>query len=260
MDQIYAFERRGRYYTSAEKDALMNGSLKEAIAVCSGRHSLYAIEQAYRRCRNRMYAVNGVPMTLDRLCLRLGIRYKNEFVPAAAKGKRVRRKQDEIIAYLASLPHADDYFEKTWLDTPELWAFVDPDSISDVSGTGCENLKIELQQRMDKWCDKWIPLSSISLPAKNMIPKEYYLFPFEEELKSGNATKGRKKYLLDHTYLAYSQVRPRDAGIVSEHIKTKVIELSGHRTTGYISFKYGIPIADVIRILNENRDQGRQNQ
>ena len=259
-DNSFEFEMKGSYYTTAEKESLATRDLENASETCRPRHSLPGINQAFRRSGDQRIGANGIPRTLDRLCLKLRIRWLKESTPACAKGSRARNFQNEIVSFLASLPNAMNYREENWLDTPELWPFVDLEQIHDINGENCENLKEELRWRMDNWCDRWIPYASTSLPGMKTSPEHIYLFPFWEDLKSKSLPRSRKKFLGNNTFLALSQARTRKEPVsVSESVRERVIKLGGKMSIGYTSFKCGVTVADVIEILNENRDQFQNN-
>ena len=225
----FEFEATSGYYTTEEKKSLESGCFEQASETCRGRHSSRGISEAYRRCFDLRFYANGIPRTLDRLCLKLRIRYLKESNPACLKG---------------------------WLDTPELWPFVNLDLIRDVTGDHCENLRDELQWRMESWCDRWIPLSSTTLQGMKNIPEDIYLFPSWEDIGSRSMPRSRKRFLGDNTFLAYSQARIKKEPVsVSEPVRSKVIELSKNMSIGYTSFKCGITVADVVAILKENREQ-----
>ena len=254
------FELRGRYYTTAEKQSLASGNFELASEICRTRHSSQAISLAFRRYRDLRFNANGIPRTLDRLCLKLRIRYLRESTPVYSKGTKSRRQQNEVMSFLASLPNAENYMEETWLDTPELWPFVNFEKIRSANGDSCENLVEELRRRIDSWCDRWIPYSSTSLPGMKTPPENIYLFPFYDDLKSDSLPRSRKRYLLNNTFLAYSQARKRKGPLsVSEATRSRVIDLSRKMSIGYTSFKCGVTVADVIEILNENRDEFQEN-
>ncbi len=254
------FELRGRYYTTAEKESLASGNFEMASEICKARHSSQAIDLAFRRHRDLRFNVNGIPRTLDRLCLKLRIRYLRESTPAYSKGTKSRRQQNEVMSFLASLPNAENYKEENWLDTPELWPFVNLEKIRNVNGDNCENLAEELRWRIDSWCDRWIPYSSTALPGMKTAPDNIYLFPFYDDMRSDSLSRSRKRYLLNNTFLAYSQARKRKEPLsVSQSIRSRVIDLSRKMSIGYTSFKCGVTVADVFEILNENRDEFREN-
>ena len=256
----FEFEAKSGYYTTEEKKSLESGSFEQASETCRGRHSSRGISAAFRRRQDLRFNANGIPRTLDRLCLKLRIRYLKESNPACLKGARARNFQNEIVRHLACLPNAENYQEENWLDTPELWPFVNLDQIRDVSGDHCENLRDELLWRMESWCDRWIPLSSTTLPGMKTLPEGIYLFPFWEDLRSRSMSRSRKTFLGDNTFLAYSQTGIRKEPVsVSESVRSKVIELSKKMSIGYTSFKCRITVADVVAILKENREQFSQN-
>ena len=59
-----------------------------------------------------------------------------------------------------------------------------------------------------------------------------------------------------HTFLAYSQAVPgREPGYISGYLQDSILELAERMTVGYVSFRYGIPVADVVRVLEESREQ-----
>ena len=252
----FEFETTSGYYTTEEKKSLESGCFEQASETCRGRHSSRGISEAYRRCLDLRFNANGIPRTLDRLCLKLRIRYLKESNPACLKGARARNFQNVIVKQLASLPNAENYQEENWLDTPELWPFVNLDLIRDVTGDHCENLRDELQWRMESWCDRWIPLSSTTLHGMKNIPEDIYLFPSWEDIGSRSIPRSRKRFLGDNTFLAYSQASIKKEPVsVSESVRSKVIELSKNMSIGYTSFKCGITVADVVAILKENREQ-----
>ena len=64
------------------------------------------------------------------------------------------------------------------------------------------------------------------------------------------------EYLKSHTYLAYSQaLSGRKPVKISESVREKALELSERMTIGYVSFRCGIPVADVVNLLEERRRQ-----
>lgn len=254
------FVLRGRYYTTAEKNSLASGNFETASEICKARHSSQAIDLAFRRYRDLRFNANGIPRTLDRLCLKLRIRYLRESTPAYSKGTKSRRRQNEVISFLASLPNAENYREEHWLDTPELWPFVNLEKIRNVNGDSCENLAEELRRRIGSWCDRWIPYSSTALPGMKPAPENIYLFPFYEDLRSDSLPRSRKRYLLNNTFMAYSQARKRKEPLqVSEPVRSGVIDLSRKMSIGYTSFKCGVTVADVLEIMKEDRDEFRKN-
>ena len=256
----FEFEAQSGYYTTEEKKSLESGNFEQASETCRGRHSPRGISEAYRRCCDLRFYANGIPRTLDRLCLKLRIRYLKESNPACLKGARARNFQTEIVRHLASLPNAENYQEENWLDTPELWPFVNLDQIRDISGDHCENLKDELRWRMESWCDRWVPFSSTALQGMKTCPEDIYLFPLWEDMGSRSMPRSRKRFLGDNTFLAFSQTGIRKEPVsVSESVRSKVITLSKNMSIGYTSFKCGITVADVVAILNENREQFRNN-
>ena len=255
METIGNFFERDRFYTSAEKKSLRSGDLDLAMETCRGRHNERAVAQAFARAGDTRLKASGVPKVLDSLCVRLGISYPSGANPAGEKGLRPRNRQREIVNYLASLPNAESYREQHWLDTPELWAFADLADGTDSSGSVCCELKEEIRRKAASWCDRWISYSSVSLVSMKGETGHIYLFPFADELKT-KTNRPRMKYLKSHTYLAYSQaVSVREPAKVSESVREKVFELSERMTVGYVSFRCGIPVADVVSLLEERGGQ-----
>ena len=202
----------------------------------------------------------GIPVTLHRLCVKLGILTAGDR-PSYLAGKKLAAKQKEIVNYLASLPNAANLREEHWLDTPELWAFVDFDRIVNPWGDSCGNLKDELRMRMDSWCDRWIPYSSVARSGIRNRLDSIYLFPFREELEYRTAVpRSRKKYMEETSRIAESQAILRtDAGRIDKADAYRVLELYGRMSIGYISFSCSIPISEVIRILDSEQIGWRMN-
>ena len=254
------YEIRDKRYTSAEKESLRSGDIRKAIDVCSGRHSLSGIYSAFSRMKKSAADTGGIPGTLYRLCVKLGILTAGNR-PSYLTGKRILTRQKEIVNYLASLPNAPNLREEHWLDTPELWAFVDFDRIVDPWGDSCGNLKDELRMRMDSWCDRWIPYSSVARSGIRNRLDSIYLFPFREELEYRTAVpRSRKKYMEETSRIAESQAILRtDAGRIDKADAYRVLELYGRMSIGYISFSCCLPIAEVIRILDSEQIGWRMN-
>ena len=255
METIGNFFERDRFYSSDEKKSLRSGDLALAMETCRGRHNERAVAQAFARTGDTRLKASGVPKVLDSLCVRLGISYPSGPNPAGEKGLRPRNRQREIVNYLASLPNAESYREQHWLDTPELWAFADLSDGTDSSGAVCSELKDEIRRKAASWCDRWVPYSSVSFVSMKGETDRIYLFPFADELKT-KTNRPRMKYLKSHTYLAYSQaLSGRKPVKISESVREKALELSERMTIGYVSFRCGIPVADVVSLLEERRRQ-----
>ena len=183
METIGNFFERDRFYSSDEKKSLRSGDLALAMETCRGRHNERAVAQAFARTGDTRLKASGVPKVLDSLCVRLGISYPSGPNPAGEKGLRPRKRQREIVNYLASLPNAESYREQHWLDTPELWAFADLSDGKDSSGAVCSELKDEIRRKAASWCDRWVPYSLVSLVSMKGETGHIYLFPFADELK-----------------------------------------------------------------------------
>lgn len=254
------YEIRDRRYTSAEKESLRSGDIKNAIAVCRGRHSLSGIYSAFCRMKGTVPEKGGIPETLHRLCVKLGILTAGDR-PSYLAGKKLAAKQKEIVNYLASLPNAANLREKHWLDTPELWAFVDFDRITDPWGDSCGNLKVELQKRMDSWCDRWIPYSSVARSGIRNRLDSVYIFPFRDELENASGLpRTRKRYIEEASRLAESQAVHRpDKGKTGKADAYRVLELYRRMSIGYISFTCCMPVAEVVRILDSEQIGWRRN-
>ena len=252
MENLGNYFERDRFYTSAEKRSLSSGDLALAMETCRGRHSERAVALAFARAGDTRLKASGVPKVLDSLCVQLGISYPSGANPAGEKGLRPRNRQREIVNYLSSLPNAESYLEQHWLDTPELWAFVDLADDTESSGGSCSELKEEIRRKAAFWCDRWVTYSSVSFVSKKGETDRIYLFPFADELKT-KTNRPRMKYLKNHTFLAYSQAlsvrKPVD---LSNSLREKALELSERMTVGYVSFRCGIPVADVVSLLEEN--------
>ena len=255
MENSGNYYTRDRFYTSAEKRSLRSGDLDLAMAVCRARHDERAVTLAFARERDPRLKANGIPKVLYSLCVQLGIAYPSGPVPIEEKGHRPRKRQREIVNYLASLPHAESYQEQHWLDTPEFWAFVSLSDPEDPSGKCRSELKEEIRRKTATWCDRWVLYSSISFVSLKGKTDHIYMFPFADELKKA-ASRPRMKYMKSHTFLAYSQAVPgREPGYISGYLQDSILELAERMTVGYVSFRYGIPVADVVRVLEESREQ-----
>ena len=256
MEIIGNYYSRDRYYTSAEKRSLLSGDPELAMEVCRARHAERAVALAFARAGDTRLKANGVPKVLHSLCVQLGISYPSGPIPAGNKGLRPRNRQREIVNYLASLPNAENYQEQHWLDTPELWAFADLTDDEGSSGGSRGELKEEIRRRAASWCDRWVLYSSVSFVSMKGEKDHIYMFPFADELKKG-ANRPRMKYLKSHTWLAYSQAFPRrEPENVSSAVLDRVLELAEKMTVGYVSFRCGIPVADVISLLAANGERG----
>ena len=255
METVGNFFERDRVYTSAEKKSLRSGDLALAMETCRGRHNERAVAQAFARAGDTRLKASGVPKVLDSLCVRLGISFPSGANPAGKKGLRPRNRQREIVNYLASLPNAESYREQHWLDTPELWAFVDLTDGTNTSGAPICELKEEIRRKAASWCDRWVLYSSVSFVSMKGETDGIYLFPFADELKT-KTNRPRMKYLKSHTFLAYSQaLSGRKPAKVSVSVREKALELSERMTVGYVSFRCGIPVADVVSLLEERGKQ-----
>lgn len=254
MNASDKYEVRSRRYTAAEKESLKSGDLNRAIAVCRGRHSIPGIYSAFSRMKSAEADTGGIPRTLHRLCVRLGILTVGDR-PSYLAGKKLAAKQKEIVNYLASLPNAANLREEHWLDTPELWAFVDFGRITDPWGDSCGNLKDALRMRMESWCDRWIPYSSVARSGIRNRLDSVYIFPFRDELENASGLpRTRKRYIEETSRLAESQAvyRP-DKGKTGKADAYRVRQLYGRMSIGYISFTCCIPVAEVIRILDSEQ-------
>ena len=239
-----------RYYTSAEKRSLRSGDLDLAMDVCRSRHDERAVALAFERAGDTRLKANGIPKVLDSLCVQLGISYHSGPNPIGEKGLRPRNRQREIVNYLASLPNAESYQEQHWLDTPEFWAFAD---LSDGDNSS-EDLKKEIRRKAASWCDRWVLYSSVSFVSLKEEKDRIYMFPFADELKN-RTNRPRKKYLQSHTWLAYSQTFPfKTPENISGAVQDKVFELAGKMSVGYISYRCGISVADVIGLLEKGNN------
>ena len=256
MENIGNNYSRDRFYTSAEKRSLRSGDPELAMEVCRARHNERAVTLAFARAGDTRLKASGIPKVLDRLCVQLGISCPSGPIPVEKKGLRPRNRQREIVNYLASLPNAESYQEQHWLDTPEFWAFADISDAEACSGGFVGNLKKEIRRKAAFWCDRWVLYSSVSFVSIREEKDHIYMFPFADELKKG-ANRPRMKYLKNHTWLAYSQAFPRrEPENVSSAVLDRVLELAEKMTVGYVSFRCGIPVADVISLLAANGKRG----
>lgn len=247
MENTGNYYTRGRFYTSAEKRSLRSGDLDLAMDVCRARHDERAVALAFAREGDTRLKANGIPKVLDSLCVRLGISYPSGPNPVGEKGLRPRNRQREIVKYLASLPNAESYQEQHWLDTPEFWAFADLSDADEFSEDA--SLKNEIRRKAASWCDRWVLYSSVSFVSLKGAKDHIYMFPFADELKKP-ANRPRMKYLKSHTWLAYSQViPPGKPGNISRTIQDQVLNLAERMTVGYVSFRCGISVADVVSLL-----------
>ena len=257
MSSFSSIEKNRRYYTTAEKDSLNAGNYEDAAELCRGRHSEKGIYVAFSRAMDSKLAANGIPKSLNRLILKLGLRYYRPPTPSPVGYKKSPGRQNEILHFLASLPNAENYQEEHWLDTPELWPFVDPDKIRYLRGESCGDLREALLTRMESWGDRWIPFSDTSFSLPAVFPDSLYLFPYRDELKERNLPNSRKRYLADHTFLALSQTDgKREQKKISQCKASGILEWKGRMSIGYISFRFGVPVADVIDIFNS--DSGKE--
>lgn len=257
MKSVGNFDKRGRYYTTAEKESLKSGKFEEAAEICRSRHSDKAVYMAFTRAADPRLTPDGIPKTLARLSFRLGIRDYKTATPSRIKGRKPRSRQNEILNYLASLPNAENYGEEHWLDTPELWPFVDPVTIRYPYGDSCGDLRTALKTRMESWCDRWIPFSRTSFSeADTVIPESLYLFPFGGEVKDRQIPRSRKRYAEDNTFLAFSQAEgKKEKTEISGSAKSGILELSGRMSIGYISFRFNVTVADVIDVISSGNTQ-----
>jgi hypothetical protein len=251
MSSFSNIEKNGKYYTTAERDSLNSGNYEDAAELCRGRHSEKGIYMAFSRAMDSKLAVNGIPKSLNRLIIKLGLQYYRPPTPSPVGYKKFPGRQNEILKYLASLPNAENYQEEHWLDTPELWPFVDPDKIRYLRGESCADLRKALLTRMDSWCDRWIPFSDTAFSVPAVFPESLYLFPFPAELNDRDMPRSRKKYVAEHTFLALSQADgKREQKKISRSKASGILEWKGRMSIGYISFRFGVPVADVIDIIN----------
>lgn len=247
MENVSNYYSRDRFYTSAEKRSLRSGDLDLAMDVCRARHGERAVALAFAREGDTRLKANGIPKVLDSLCVRLGISYPSGPIPIGEKGLRPRNRQREIVNYLASLPNAESYQEQHWLDTPEFWAFAVQTDTDD--SVGDASLKKEIRKKAASWCDRWVLYSSVSFVSLKGAKDLIYMFPFAEELKNG-ANRPRMKYMKSHTWLAYSQAfPPRKPENISRTLQNQVLELTEKMTVGYISYRCGITVANVVSLL-----------
>ena len=256
MGSFEQFQKNGSYYTTAEKECLKSGDLEQAAEICGGRHTMKGIYSASRRAMDPRVTENGIPRALDRLCVRLGIRSVRTANPANERGKKIRGRQDEIVRLLASLPNAANYDEEHWLDTPELWPFVEFERIREPYSEICGNLRTALETRIERWCDRWIPYSSTSFSNRPYPPDGLYIFPFADELRAGITCRSRKKYVLEHTWLARSQVKKKESTEnISPACREEVLNLAGKMSVGFISFRCALQVADVVRIMESESEK-----
>lgn len=261
MESFGQFQKTGRYYTTAEKEFLKSGDFERAAEVCGNRHSRKGIYNTLRRNMDPRLTENGIPRALDRLCIKLGIRSVRTVNPENERGKKIRSRQDEIVRRLASLPNAANYDEEHWLDTPELWPFVDFERIREPYGDSGGNLRQALEARIEGWCDRWIPYSDTLFSNRRYPPDGLYIYPFEDELRAGIPVRTRKKYVMDHTWLALSQARKKEHGEnIGSAVRDEVLKLAGKMSVGFISFRCGLPVADVVSIMSCEPDNIVKNQ
>jgi len=250
MDGNDIYETKRGRYTAAEKKILASGDVLLSLEACKDRHPLSSIYTTFSMMNDSGFTRDGIPKSLYRLCVKLGL-ITSGSRPSRLAGKRISAYQKKIVRYLASLPNAENFSEAHWLDTPELWPFIDFDSIIDTQGESCGDLRKELLEKMENWCDRWIPFSSVSHSEIRKHLDRIYIFPFKDHLDYRTASKYSAAFAAAHSYLAESQAvyAPEYLKIPPEEEK-RVRELTGRMSIGYISFKCGIQVADVLHILD----------
>ncbi len=240
-----SFSFSGKYYTTEELESLMSGNRDLIVQTCGARHTEKSINMMMSRLRDAESTSLGISKTLRTLCVKLGI------IPSQIKdfprgGKFMNSYRRTVIGFLASLPGAAAYDERQWLDTPELWAFVDFSRITDVNGEYGHRLPDELLKRKNSWRDSWIPLKQIfsSFPPDRLLSA--YMIPDRQILAGTSLTRMQKDFLLEHTFITESYIMPDRTLEISRREKEKIRGLLGKMPAGRISYLYGIQIADVL--------------
>ena len=166
-----------------------------------------------------------------------------------------KKQWDEFYDFLSSLPNADGYDEEQWLDTPELWAFVDFSRIADANGEKGSRLPDELRRRMKLWRDGWIPLKSVYPSCQTIHPDSVYMIPDRRVFSCANMPRLRKSFLLEHTFIPESCVAFRPETKLPLWEIEKMRELLGRMSVGRVSFLCGMSIAEMLQQIGKIDDK-----
>ena len=249
-----SFSFSGKYYTTEELESLATGDRELILRTCGARHTEKSINAMMCRLRNPAYTGAGTPRTLQKLCVKLGI-IPPRRADYSRGGKFMNSYRREVVRFLSSLPNADGYDEEQWLDTPELWAFVDFSRIADANGEKGSRLPDELRRRMKLWRDGWIPLKSVYPSCQTIHPDSVYMIPDRQVFSCANIPRLRKSFLLERTFIPESCVTFRQGRKIPLWEIEKILELLGRMSVGRVSFLCGMSIAEMLQQIGKIDDK-----
>lgn len=242
-----------KHYLGKEKDKLINDDSNSAYLFAEKRHTMGAVRTARRRfIKDQKFDFNTTPPILYDICLRLGI-ISNTNTDVITKDKSKKKLvSDDIFSFLCSLPGASHMDENMWLETPELWCFVNNETIySSYSRSGIEFKKV-IERNTNKWCDKWVKYNAVPEEIQSNIFGTY-IIPYSglKKIKEYHGIKRKDAY--NATFFPGSLIS-KDKYIFngSKNKETRIKNKINHFPLGYISFEYNVPIS----YLCELRDCG----
>ena len=239
------FSFSGKYYTSAELESLRTGDRNLILRTCGARHTEKSINAMMHRLQDPAFTRAGISITLRKLCVKLGIipPRKHEYCRG---GKLMNSYRRDVVGFLASLPDADVYDEEEWLDTPELWAFVDFSRITDACCDNGSRIPDELRRRMGMWRDRWVPLRPFYSYFLKNGPDSVYAIPNRQAFSVTYLARWQKAFILDHTFIPESYVTLSEVAEKSPRETEEIRKLLGKMSAGRVSFLCGKRIAEVM--------------